>query len=100
MRVRESAVDSLLSPTTQTLFTNSFIPDCVVTLNRPIDYNQWEYIQWCQAKPISVGSWPRAITSRGRGGSGDQAHPPRQRDQPQDVEMMQRQGEEKKMPIK
>ena len=43
-----------------------------------------------------VGPRPRGLSSRGRGWQRRSAHPPRQRDQPQDVEVKQRQGEQKK----
>ena len=53
---------------------------------------------WLSQPVLGPGHGP--LLRGARGGSGDQAHPPRQRDQPQDVEMMQKPGEEKKIPIK
>ena len=129
-RVRESAVVSLLSPTTQ---TPDAVPSqkllslvCTSDLVRPILWTCRNIDNYDELTQPVLGPGDGPPSSWGRGGSGDQAHPPRRRDQPDDFgpaslpasrcgndslkmwkwcrrndaeaaeEMMQKQGEEKK----
>ena len=61
LRVRESAVYSLLSPTTQTLFHHRISSVQFVPLTwSDLYFNPQKYSQSRWAKPTRVRSWPRA----------------------------------------